>query len=187
MPDDVEVRRTLSEPAARQLANATKTRAQWSGITPRWLVSFLPWVPVEAGIYRLNRVKEGEVIPEALDEEGAYRFLLADPILVRRPLRPAEPAASGWEPLEVEVLRHSSTGYVVLDAGGRPLLSNDRASELGVLRAGIVDQRIAAAAGRAAVSREPRIPPAVPRTIVSGCDEQADAGAIWATAPPALG
>lgn len=60
MPDEVEVRRTLSEPAARQLANATKTRAQWSGITPRWLVSFLPWVPVEAGIFRLNRVKEVE-------------------------------------------------------------------------------------------------------------------------------
>lgn len=63
MTDEVEVRRTLSEPAARQLANATKTRAQWGGITPRWLVSFLPWVPVEAGIYRLNRVKD-------LDEEG---------------------------------------------------------------------------------------------------------------------
>lgn len=25
MPDDIELRRTLSEPAARQLANATKT------------------------------------------------------------------------------------------------------------------------------------------------------------------
>ncbi len=56
MADETEGRRTLSEPAARQLANATKTRAQWTGITPRWLVSFLPWVPVEAGIYRLNRV-----------------------------------------------------------------------------------------------------------------------------------
>jgi hypothetical protein len=60
MVDEPEGRRTLSEPAARQLANATKTRAQWSGITPRWLVSFLPWVPVEAGIYRLNRVKDTE-------------------------------------------------------------------------------------------------------------------------------
>jgi len=58
MVEDSEARRTLSEPAARQLANATKTHAQWSGITPRWLVSFLPWVPVEAGIYRLNRVKD---------------------------------------------------------------------------------------------------------------------------------
>ena len=60
MAEDTEVRRTLSEGAARQLANATKTRAQWPGITPRWLVSFLPWTPVEAGIYRLNRVKEAE-------------------------------------------------------------------------------------------------------------------------------
>ncbi len=61
MADDTEASRTLSEKGARQLANATKTRAQWSGITPRWLVSFLPWVPVEAGIYRLNRVKEASI------------------------------------------------------------------------------------------------------------------------------
>ena len=59
MADDVE-RRTLSEGAARQLANATKTHAQWGGITPRWLVNFLSWTPVEAGIFRLNRVKERE-------------------------------------------------------------------------------------------------------------------------------
>src|SRR5208282_1347735 len=57
MADEVE-RRTLSEGAARQLANATKTHAQWGGITPRWLVNFLSWTPVEAGIFRLNRVKE---------------------------------------------------------------------------------------------------------------------------------
>ncbi|HLH10310.1 MAG TPA: family 2A encapsulin nanocompartment shell protein [Methylovirgula sp.] len=68
MPVDSEepvVRRTLSEAAARQLANATKTRAQWSGITPRWLVSFLPWSPVEAGIYRLNRVKEAVALSDS--------------------------------------------------------------------------------------------------------------------------
>lgn len=58
--DYSEPRNTLGEKAARQLANATKTHAQWSGITPRWLVSFLPWSPVEAGIYRLNRVVEEE-------------------------------------------------------------------------------------------------------------------------------
>ena len=49
---------TLSEGAARQLANATKTHAHWAGITPRWLVNFLAWTPVEAGIFRLNRVKD---------------------------------------------------------------------------------------------------------------------------------
>ncbi len=51
-------RGTVAESAARQLANATKTRAQWVGITPRWLIPFLPWAPVEAGIFRRNRVKE---------------------------------------------------------------------------------------------------------------------------------
>ena len=65
MTDESAIRRTLGEEAGRQLANATKTRAQWSGITPRWLVSFLPWTPVEAGIYRLNRVKEGEALTDA--------------------------------------------------------------------------------------------------------------------------
>jgi hypothetical protein len=58
MSEVQEIQRTLGERAARQLANATKTPAQWGGITPRWLVAFLPWSPVEAGIYRLNRVKE---------------------------------------------------------------------------------------------------------------------------------
>lgn len=53
----------LGDVAARQLANATKTVPQLSTITPRWLVHLLSWVPVEAGIYRLNRV----VTPENID------------------------------------------------------------------------------------------------------------------------
>ncbi len=52
----------LGDVAARQLANATKTVAQLTTISPRWLTHLLQWVPVEAGIYRLNRVKdEGNV------------------------------------------------------------------------------------------------------------------------------
>jgi hypothetical protein len=47
----------LGDSAARQLANATKTTAQLSTISPRWLVHLLQWLPVEAGIYRLNTVK----------------------------------------------------------------------------------------------------------------------------------
>jgi Phage capsid-like protein len=50
--------RTLGAEAARQLANTTKTPPQWEGVTPRWLVSLLPWAPVEAGTYRVNKVKE---------------------------------------------------------------------------------------------------------------------------------
>jgi hypothetical protein len=53
------VHQTLGAQAARQLANTTKTPPQWIGVTPRWLVSLLPWTPVEAGTYRVNKVKEG--------------------------------------------------------------------------------------------------------------------------------
>jgi hypothetical protein len=47
----------LSPQAARQLANTTKTPPIWTGVTPRWLVGLLPWTPVEAGTYRVNKVK----------------------------------------------------------------------------------------------------------------------------------
>jgi Phage capsid-like protein len=55
---DRNVQLALSDEAARQLANATKTVPMMSTITPRWLTRLLPWVGVEAGIYRLNKVKD---------------------------------------------------------------------------------------------------------------------------------
>jgi encapsulin shell SprI-like protein len=57
MAEKAEVRHTLSEQQARQLANVTKTVPMMDTITPRWLVIFLSWVPVEAGTYRVNKVK----------------------------------------------------------------------------------------------------------------------------------
>ncbi len=54
-----EIQTALGDVAARQLANATKTVPQLESISPRWLTKLLHWVPVEAGIYRLNRVKQG--------------------------------------------------------------------------------------------------------------------------------
>lgn len=59
MPAPNGPHQTLGAPAARQLANTTKTPPQWIGTTPRWVVSLLPWVPIEAGTYRVNKVKEG--------------------------------------------------------------------------------------------------------------------------------
>jgi len=47
----------LGDVAARTLANATKTVPMLSTITPRWLVHLLQWKPLEAGIYRVNKVK----------------------------------------------------------------------------------------------------------------------------------
>ena len=55
----------LGDAAARQLANATKTVPQLSTITPRWLTHLLQWIPVEAGIYRLNKVADPEAVKVA--------------------------------------------------------------------------------------------------------------------------
>jgi hypothetical protein len=60
MSDQQNAPTALGDAAARQLANATKTTPILSTISPRWLVHLLQWLPVEAGIYRLNKVKNPE-------------------------------------------------------------------------------------------------------------------------------
>ncbi len=67
-PDDS---RTLGERAARQLANTTKTPPQWVGSTPRWLVQLLPWTPVEAGVYRINRVIDDKFAVECSPDDSS--------------------------------------------------------------------------------------------------------------------
>jgi hypothetical protein len=70
MADELDRQTALGDVAARQLANATKTVPQMSRITPRWLTHLLQWVPVEAGIYRLNRVKdESKVTVDCSDRD----------------------------------------------------------------------------------------------------------------------
>jgi hypothetical protein len=49
-------RLSLSATAARNLATATVTVPQMTEITPRWLAKLLPWVDVDGGVYRVNRV-----------------------------------------------------------------------------------------------------------------------------------
>ncbi|MDX2195820.1 MAG: family 2A encapsulin nanocompartment shell protein [Cytophagales bacterium] len=61
----------LGDVAARQLAIATRTVPQLSTITPRWLTHLMSWIPVESGVYRLNKVKDAnnvEVDCSARDE-----------------------------------------------------------------------------------------------------------------------
>ena len=61
----------LGDLAARQLANATKTVPQLDTITPRWLLHLLQWVPVEAGLYRVNRVINGERVAVQVGDGGS--------------------------------------------------------------------------------------------------------------------
>jgi hypothetical protein len=72
MSDIHEAHTALGDVAARTLANATKTVPMLSTITPRWLVHLLQWKPLEAGIYRVNKVKnEADLLVDcsSLDEK----------------------------------------------------------------------------------------------------------------------
>jgi hypothetical protein len=51
------LRTSLGELAARNLADVTKTAPQMGSLSPRWLLRMLPWVDVDAGLFRLNRVR----------------------------------------------------------------------------------------------------------------------------------
>ena len=54
---DSLLQRSVTTSVARNLANTTKTSPKMMSITPRWLLSLLPWVQVEGGTYRVNRTK----------------------------------------------------------------------------------------------------------------------------------
>ncbi len=51
------LQRSVTTAVARNLANTTKTSPKMMSITPRWLLSLLPWVQVNGGTYRVNRTK----------------------------------------------------------------------------------------------------------------------------------
>jgi len=58
MAEEVKKQTALGDVAARQLAIATRTVPQMITISPRWLTHLLNWIPVESGVYRLNKVKD---------------------------------------------------------------------------------------------------------------------------------
>jgi Phage capsid-like protein len=62
MAENKQFHSALGDVAARTLSNATKTVPMLSTITPRWLVHLMHWVPVEAGIYRVNKAKDPSAI-----------------------------------------------------------------------------------------------------------------------------
>jgi Phage capsid-like protein len=59
---DATANTSLTEQGAYQLANVTKTAPIYGAVTPRWLVRLLDWKPLEAGIFRRNRVVEEKPI-----------------------------------------------------------------------------------------------------------------------------
>ena len=68
---------SLSPSAARNLSHSTKSVPMMEEITPQWFLKLLPWVTVEAGVYKVNRRKkcslldEGEMYSGHMGEDNA--------------------------------------------------------------------------------------------------------------------
>jgi CRP-like cAMP-binding protein len=82
VPQSQPNQQSLSTSAARNLATTTKTVPQMLGITPRYLLRALPWVDLEAGVYRVNR-RRGFILGDGLvstyvDGAGATRVIAED-------------------------------------------------------------------------------------------------------------
>ncbi len=59
MADEKKIN-ALGKEVAYNLADITKTRPQFRSITPRWLTKLLEFKGLESGIYRVNKVVEGD-------------------------------------------------------------------------------------------------------------------------------
>jgi hypothetical protein len=72
-PEASNAPRALGPLAAYQLADVTKTRPQFASLTPRWLTRLLEFKALPAGVYRVNRVVEGDTPLDALCSQDPGR------------------------------------------------------------------------------------------------------------------
>jgi CRP-like cAMP-binding protein len=84
---NAETPSTLSSRAARNIANTTKTAPMMAAISPRYPLRLLPWVDVEAGTYRVNRVRVlGEAYDRVTPRQEGDQFVLTPASLASVPL-----------------------------------------------------------------------------------------------------
>jgi CRP-like cAMP-binding protein len=78
MSNEIDSKQSLNTQQARNLANTTKSVPQMESSTPRWFMQMLPWVNLEAGIFRVNRRKTvvRKVIKVPISAEGGSGKIL---------------------------------------------------------------------------------------------------------------
>jgi hypothetical protein len=70
LPDYTMTGYSLKPNVAKNLSHSTKTIPMMEEITPRWLLTFLPWVGVEAGVYSV--IKTRKITEENVEPNGEY-------------------------------------------------------------------------------------------------------------------
>ncbi|MBQ9333478.1 MAG: hypothetical protein IJS12_04000 [Lachnospiraceae bacterium] len=75
---DKDVIKALNAAQAYPLADVTKTRPQYGALTSRWITRFLEFKGLEAGIYRVNKVVEGETPLDVLCSQTKKSDIIPD-------------------------------------------------------------------------------------------------------------
>ena len=75
---DKDVINALSAAQAYPLADIVKTRPQFGALTPRWITKFLEFKGLESGIYRVNRVVEGDTPLDVLCSQTKKSDIIPD-------------------------------------------------------------------------------------------------------------
>ena len=117
MPEEPKKQTALSANAAYQLADVSKTPPQYDAISPRWFTRLLEWKPLEAGIFRLNRVRAGENLLDVLCSQANQDEIPAGFL--------------DYEPQPREYVLHSISAIINIDSRVADLYSSpyDQAGE----------------------------------------------------------
>ncbi|MBR5759678.1 MAG: hypothetical protein IKX88_13895, partial [Thermoguttaceae bacterium] len=68
----------LGPAAAYNLADVVKTRPQFGALTPKWLTKFLEFKGLASGVYRVNKVVEGETPLDVLCSQTKKTDIIPD-------------------------------------------------------------------------------------------------------------
>jgi hypothetical protein len=68
----------LGKKAAYNLADVNKARPQYGALTPKWITKVLEFKGLDSGIYRINRVKEGETPLDVLCSQTKKSDIIPD-------------------------------------------------------------------------------------------------------------
>ena len=78
MAKEEQTIKALGAQAAYNLANVTKTKPQYGSLTPKWLTKLLEFKGLETGIYRVNKVVEGDTPLDVLCSQTKKSDLIPD-------------------------------------------------------------------------------------------------------------
>ena len=133
MSENSLLQRSVTTAVARNLATTTKTNPKMMSITPRWLLSLLPWVQVDGGTYRVNRTKV------ELSQAGRIEIDASDGIPTFAP--EALRSVPAFSQLSNDLIAHLSAGFVTeqVSLGNKLVVEGEEENKFFIIAQGQVE------------------------------------------------